>query len=365
MPRSDSLRKEIADLQKIESGLRKDASQQEGIAARARAEAAKKRTDAARTKSASSASTYRRSAESEEKKVVAAEKKVAEIKDKIARNASTQAAKAKSLTDAEKTERQDAERKDQRRRKQELDHARELARISRPTVRYVMVQEPKPEPLRVLYLTANPEATERVFENPDGSILRENTWLRTEAEVRSVQNALRGSKYRDLVDLKHRPAATFQDLLDGINDVRPHIVHFSGHGGEQTLLLDNGSADAPEGKVLPFDLLVETLAATDTPPTMLVLNACDTLEGADLILPAVPVVIAMSAEIGDAAASVFATQFYAAIASAQSVGSSLRQAKLAMRAASLDDAILPEHIAREGVEIDGLILVKTEADNSD
>ncbi|MEY9768570.1 CHAT domain-containing protein [Sinorhizobium fredii] len=95
---------------------------------------------------------------------------------------------------------------------------------------------------------------------------------------------------------------------------------------------------------------------------MLVMNACDTLDGAETILPAVPIVIAMAEPIGDVAATVFATQFYAAIASAQSVGSALRQAKVRMRSASLEDAKLPEHLARDGQDIDKLVLVNNRID---
>jgi hypothetical protein len=66
----------------------------------------------------------------------------------------------------------------------------------------------------------------------------------------------------------------------------------------------------------------------------------------------------MSETIADVAASVFASQFYAAIASAQTVGVALAQAKVAMEIAQLDDAELPEAIARNDVDIDDLVLVR-------
>lgn len=122
--------------------------------------------------------------------------------------------------------------------------------------------------------------------------------------------------------------------------------------------MDNGSVDEPEAAELDFELLAKLLAATTTPPTLLVLNACETLGGADLLLPAVPVVIAMSDTIADLAAGVFAGQFYAAIASAQSVGAALEQAKVAMEIAQLEDAELPEAISRDDIHINDLVLVR-------
>ena len=225
-------------------------------------------------------------------------------------------------------------------------------------MRYVAVKPPEPERLRVLYLTSNPEATETETIARDGTITREGTWLRTEAEVRGVQQMLRSSKYRDLVDLSHRPAASPQDLLDAVNDIRPHVIHFSGHGWSRGIVMDNGSVDMPEAAELNFEVLAKLLAATTTPPTLLVLNACETLAGANMLLSAVPVVIAMSDTVADIAASVFAGQFYAAIASAQSVGAALDQAKVVMEIAQLEDAELPEAISRAEVDINDLVLVR-------
>ena len=175
--------------------------------------------------------------------------------------------------------------------------------------------------------------------------------------MREVQQTLRGAKYRDLVTIDHRPAATAEDLVDALNDVRPHLVHFSGHGWTGGIILDNGDPDDPQNHPVEFDVLAQVLAATSTPPLVLVLNACETLAGADILLPAIPVVIAMADSIDDTAAIVFARSFYAAIASAQPVGIALAQAQVVMRLTSPDGADLPQVIVRNDVDITALVLV--------
>jgi hypothetical protein len=356
--RSDGLRSDIARLEAAAAGLRRDLARNEDAAVKARAAASKKRQEAQRTKAESTRRAALRAAEGEDKKLVAAEKKIVEVTAKIAANSKSQAHKRRSLTSAERTERQAADRDEQRRRSTEKAHAREVARLSRPTLRYVEVRAPEPEPLRVLYLTANAEAEDSTTVAPDGSVTTISRYLRLDREVREVQQTLRGAKYRDLVTVEHRPAATADDLIDALNDVRPHLVHFSGHGWTGGIMLDNGNLEDPQEHPVEFDLLAQVLAATSTPPRVLILNACDTLAGAQLLLPAIPVVIAMADTIDDTAAIVFARRFYAAIASAQPVGIALEQARAAMRFSTPDDADLPQVAVRDDVDANELVLVR-------
>lgn len=367
MARSDTLRREIANLEDKKAGYAKVVAAQEKIAATTREAARKKREQASRSKNASTIRTALAAAEREEKKAAAAEAKAAKARKDMATVDKSIASKTTSLRTAEGSERkaaQSAQRQsDARRRRDEISHARTVARASAPPqIRYVEVRPPRPEPLRVLYLTSNPDADETTVTNPDGSVVEHGTWLRVDQEVRQVRQGLRGSKYRDLVVVEHAPAATFSDLVDGLNDHRPHIVHFSGHADAFGVWMENEAGDG-DGHDVDFTLLARLLGATDEPPRLVVLNACESLEGAEGLLSTVPVVIGMSDSIDDTAAIVFARSFYAAVASAQSVVSALEQAKVQMVAASMldpdavDHSTLPTLRARDDVDPTTLILV--------
>ncbi|WP_282947183.1 CHAT domain-containing protein [Cellulomonas endometrii] len=358
MSRSDSLRNEIARLQTKAADLSRDLAKARSDAQKASATASKKRADALRTKSTATARSATTAAEREEKRAAEALKKAADFDRRLADNRKVSATKEGQLASALKSEQRSRDQDATRRRTMEKNHAREIARLSQPTavVRYVAVQAPKPEPLRVLYLTANPEAVETTTTHPDGTVATTGTWLRVDYEVRQVKDQLKKSKYRDLVTIEHLPAATTMDLLEGLNEHRPHVVHFSGHASTFGVLMENDEGST-SGQDLEFGLLARLLSATDTPPTLLVLNACESLAGADDLLQTVPTVVAMSEEINDASAVVFAARFYSAIASAQSVAAALAQGRVAMESASLDGSDLPEARARDGVDLASLVLV--------
>lgn len=359
MTRSDTLRDELAQLERKKAALQKDLGKHQTIATKEREAAARKRNDAARTKSDSTRRMNERSTEQHERKLAAAEVEIGKITGRLADNAKARATKQRSLGSATASEQRSADERDRRRRREEVAHARAVSRAQIPTVSYVRVDPPELEKLRVLYLMANPEADDVTTVDPDGTITTVSRYLRLQHEVREVQRSLRGAKYRDLVaPLELRPAATVEDLVDAMNDVRPHLVHFSGHGSSEGVVLDDGDLENPGSLPVDFDLLARVLAATDSPPRVLVLNACQTLAGAEILLPAVPVVVAMADSIDDTAAIGFARRFYAAIASAQSVRVALDQATLVMEATALGDADLPQLRVRDDISVDELVLVR-------
>lgn len=197
------------------------------------------------------------------------------------------------------------------------------------------------KPLNVLYLTANPDPAHS---------------LRVGVEVRQVQDAVRGSPYRDNIALQYRPAADLNSLIEGLNDYRPRIVHFSGHGDSSGIAVDNPEVTRRPIKIVSFDLLAKALSATDVPPEIVVLNACESAGARKALLPPAKIVIVMRDSVSDLAATAFAAKFYAAIAAGQSVKSAFAQGKVAIEMVSLNEADTPDLLAAPGANPAKVIL---------
>jgi CHAT domain-containing protein len=137
-------------------------------------------------------------------------------------------------------------------------------------------------------------------------------------------------------------------LLDTLNSYRADVLHFSGHGGGQTLLFDNEKAGNDGGTVLDFDMVARVVGATSAAPKLLVLVACDTVDGVDRFLDMVPAVIAMADTIDDEAACEFSKRFYQSLSAGATIGNSFEQAKLVLENKGYADASLPTLVARDG-----------------
>jgi predicted transcriptional regulator len=193
----------------------------------------------------------------------------------------------------------------------------------------------KKKRVNVLYLTANPYKRHS---------------LRVDAEVGQVQEAIRGSVYRDNIKVEYRPAASLKTLIEGLNDHRPQIVHFSGHGYKGGVVVDNPGVKKRPAETVSFELFSRAISATDAPPEIIVLNACESAGAQKALLPPAKIVVVMRDSISDVAATAFAVKFYAAIAAGQSVKSAFAQGKVAIEQVSLNEVDTPELLVAQGVD---------------
>ena len=175
---------------------------------------------------------------------------------------------------------------------------------------------------KILLLAANPKDTTR---------------LRLDEEFREIDERLRLSKQRDHFEIKQKSAVRIKDLQLALLDEQPHIVHFSGHGELEGIMLEDQSGKAtlvnPKGLSGLFKILA------DDGIECVVLNACYSETQAKAIGEHIPFVISMRKEIGDKAAIEFSVGFYNGIGAGKSVEQSYR---LGCNAIQLQN--IPEHL---------------------
>src|SRR4249920_2099405 len=135
----------------------------------------------------------------------------------------------------------------------------------------------------ILFLAANPHDTGRVA---------------LDREARAIHLELKRSGYRDRFDFVTRWAAEPLDLLRELRELKPTVVHFSGHGGggvseapgtapsRVVVVVPAPSGDEPHGlyfhdaaggaQVVSPEAIAQTFGAAGASVKLVVLNACFT-----------------------------------------------------------------------------------------
>ena len=135
----------------------------------------------------------------------------------------------------------------------------------------------EPNKITILFLAANP-----VDQKP----------LAIDEEMRAIDDALVGAKFREMFDLRTAWAVRYGDLQELLLRYEPHIVHFSAHGSEAGELLLTGAdrqsyAVPPEKLAELFDLLRDNVRCV-------VLNACFSAKQAQGIAASIDCVVGMT-----------------------------------------------------------------------
>jgi hypothetical protein len=160
------------------------------------------------------------------------------------------------------------------------------------------------EPLRILILAANPLNTPQLQLDTEHRLL-----------LRKMSDNAEAGNCEILATWATTPVA-FQQAL---KSYKPHIVHFAGHGNQDSIYLEN-----EEGTYLPvskeqlsllFNLSLEHLR-------LVLLNACSSAPQTERLAELVDYVVGTKAPIRDDAAVRFTAHFYQAIA----IGGTVREA---------------------------------------
>jgi hypothetical protein len=194
--------------------------------------------------------------------------------------------------------------------------------------------------VKVLFLAANPAGTQP---------------LKLDEEIRRITAKVRSSDYRDSLELISRWAVRPDDLMQALLEVKPHVVHFSGHGSsaQELILLDDRGSPKPVSKAA----LASLFRTLKDNVRVVVLNACYSRPQAEALAETIDCTVGMNRPIGDEAAIVFAASFYRAVGFGRSVKEAFELGKAALLLEGIPEDQTPELMTHPGVDAAKLVLI--------
>lgn len=197
-----------------------------------------------------------------------------------------------------------------------------------------------PEKIVVLFLASNPIDQQQ---------------LRLDEEARAISEMIRKSKHRDSVRFETCWAVQPIDLLQAINEYKPSIIHFSGHGSDNDEIVFQTSEG--QTKIVSKDAIVQTMMASSNEIRLVFFNTCYSKNQAEAVSEYVEATIGMNTTIGDEAARIFSSQFYSSIGFGLSVEKSFEQARALLMLENINEEETPELFIKKGYSGENLIIV--------
>lgn len=148
---------------------------------------------------------------------------------------------------------------------------------------------------KILILAANPRTTAR---------------LQLEQEVREIEEGLRRSIHRNQFEIHSKWAVRPRDIRQALLDYEPNIVHFTGHGNKDGLLVEDELGMAVRFSAKALSELFKLCASH---VECVILNACYSAPQATAINKHIDYVIGMKKAIKDSASVEFSVGFYDAL----------------------------------------------------
>lgn len=182
--------------------------------------------------------------------------------------------------------------------------------------------------LRIQMFTANPIDRNRLALTEEYRLLRGKLFDNIDA----------GS-----CDLRVEWAARAADLKRALRETQPHIVHFSGHGGDEHISLED---DERRSRPLSKTNLQLLFNSSRNQIRVVVLNACYSVRQAENLSEVVDFVIGTTVPITDASALRFTSEFYKVIA----LGGSVREAFTKAKAVTDDRREQYDMLVRPGAD---------------
>ena len=183
-----------------------------------------------------------------------------------------------------------------------------------------------PEPLKLLFLSANPRDTA-----PAGG---DEEFRSIEREIAALPNS---SQFLLIPKFAVRPS----DLQPALLKHRPNIVHFCGHGraGKLLFVAASGESEEVDGGVLNQILATHNVESTIS---LIVLSACFSESLAQDLCEQVHAVVGMSSMVTAEAATAFSAAFYRGIGYGESLQSAFDMGKAALAVGQPPEEAIPQ-----------------------
>jgi TPR repeat protein len=198
--------------------------------------------------------------------------------------------------------------------------------------------------VKVLFFAADPT-----------SLSADHPRLRLDEEVRQIRKRVHAAVFGNMLEFDWRLATRTRDLQQALEDTRPHIVHFSGHGGSQGLVLTG--ADGLTPRPVAATVLRELFQKDAGAIRLVVLTACHSRAQAQAISEVVGCAIGTRDSISDDASITFNAKFYSAIATGRSVQDAFERARVALRLEHPAEGEILELLHRDDVDPGRIVLV--------
>jgi hypothetical protein len=181
----------------------------------------------------------------------------------------------------------------------------------------------------ILFLAANPTDSRR---------------LELEQEFQRIRAAIQSTRLASHIALYSRWDVRPDQLLQLLDQYRPQIVHFSGHGTDDGELRLQGRQG--ETRLVSTETLARVFRVAGDPVRLVLLNACSSRSEGQLVSEVVDCVIAMSQQITDAAATLFSEDFYRALGNGSDVERAFDHARLQVELSGLPEQDTPQLFPR-------------------
>ncbi len=166
--------------------------------------------------------------------------------------------------------------------------------------------------------------------------------LQLDAEAREIQQSIERSKYRDNIHLVIRQAATIKDIRRVLLEETFQVIHISGHGSRNGLLLAN---DRGGQYIVDPPTFLELFQRYPSIKCVF-LNSCYSTVQGKLFASSIPFTIAMDTPITDDVAIAFSSGFYDALGAGHSIDFAFQEGIFSIKSEISPYAQLPRLIKK-------------------